>query len=118
MRTCVRERLAPIIERAATDGLFLTTEYLYVDSKRQQLRSRPDDRYVYMALVSISDNEEKHQRRTVQVSADLIRVRQGKKMYVGVIDEDGVPSLVEMLEDTLSHIRQNGLESYLSDQRE
>ena len=118
VRAKVRSALEPILDRAVENGFHPYVEYFYVIPNGDRLRSRPEQGYVYEALVTITEEGEEDSRKKVQVSEELIHVRKGRSGYVGVESEKGTEDLKWLLSDTLDTILQNGIEAYRNDWKE
>ena len=115
VRARVRSALQPILEKAVENGFHPYVEYDYVTHDGTRLRSRPEQGYVYEALVTIAEEDEKDSPKKVQVSKELIHVRKGRSGYVGVESEKGIEDLKWLLSDTLDTILRDGIVVYRND---
>lgn len=115
VRARVRSALQPILEKAVENGFHPYVEYYYVIPNGDRLRSRPEQGYVYEALITITEEDEKDSPKKVQVGKELIHVRKGRSGYVGVESEKGIEDLMWLLSDTLDTILQNGMDAYRND---
>ncbi len=113
-RACAKakEWVKPFAAQAAQVDLELRAKFRYVTKDFEELKSRPNEGYTYTVIVEISHRGEKNESRVVEVSADLLYVRIGKKAYRGVVNENALQELQGYLTDTLEEIRKNGIESY------
>lgn len=112
VRAEAREYVAPFIEKAKEQGLYLRTEYLYVTRNMEELRSRPDEGYTYTLMTEISRFGEEDEDRMVVFSTDLIHVRLGKRGYVGVKCEAAGEDFEFTASDVLDEIKEKGIDAY------
>ena len=108
-RAKIRELLVPLQQRAKQNGLEIRTKYLYVTKDGEASRSRPkDEGYTYTAVLDICNEGKPDKDRIVDVSADLIYVRLGRKAFRGVANE----AFAEELSGYVTDVLDNGIEAY------
>lgn len=108
----VKEWIKPFAAQALQMDLELRPKFRYVTKDLEELKSRPDEGYTYTVIVEIAHPNEKNENRIVEVSADLLYVRIGKKAYRGVMYDKAQEDLQWYLTDTLKEIQKNGIEIY------
>lgn len=87
IRAYAREWLSPFAEQAKQQDFELKTEYLYITSDFDKLKSRPQKGYTYSLTVELSLPNETDEERICVISVDLLYVRLGKTAYRGVKNE-------------------------------
>lgn len=107
-----RRRLKPLVEQAEQLNLNLRIKYLYSIEGYKELRSRPEEGYVYTALAELSRPNETNEDRILMISGELLHVRLGKTAYRGSKDEKGLEDLVANITEILQEVRRQGWDVY------
>lgn len=114
-RAKIRELLPPYEAQAKQLDLDFRTKYVYMTKSGKELRSRPkDEGYTYTIIISLSRPNEKDENKIIEVSAEIIYARLGKKAFRAVVNKTYEEDLKFFLSDTIQEIRKSGIEAYYS----
>ena len=112
VRKSVKSWTEPFLDDAKQLDLQIDTRFIYVTENSEESNSRPKKAYTYVVVAKISACDKKNKDNFVEVSADLLFARVGKKAFVGVINKTAQEELTFYLEDTIKEIRKNGIDIY------
>lgn len=100
----------PYTARAAQYGLCIYCKYLCIDRDYNVTSSRPDRSYTYTAELTVCPEGERNEEKQICVCVELIRVRLGKREYIGKILPDAALTLTGVLDTVFEEIEKNGFE--------
>lgn len=104
LRAEVRGLLAPYFDRAKQRDLTAELSFRYATEDGSESRSRPEEAYCYMAVITLSRHGETDEENFLEASVDLMRVRLGKTAYRGVRNPKRNDELKETAEALLAEI--------------
>ncbi len=111
-RAKVREATKLCIEKAKSHNIDIKVKFFYVTSSGEELTSRPDESYRYIACAEISYIGETDEDRIVVTDEDLLFVRFSKTGYKCTENKKSAESLKDTLEEVTATIREKGIEFY------
>ncbi len=112
IRKNVKSWVEPFLADAKQLDLCIDTRFVYVTRDSLEFNSRPKKQYTYVAVAKISERDKEDKDESVEVSADLLYARIGKKAFIGVSNKTAQEELTFYLEDTINQIKQNGIDVY------
>ncbi len=109
VRATARELINPFVDEAKLYGFKVRTQYIYITDDFEELKSRPKEKYTYIALMEIARPDETDKDKIYEISAELMYGRLGKNSYRGVKNKYLLEELKEEIDLTLKEIRENKL---------
>ncbi len=115
VRAKIKEVLPFYEEQAKQLDLDFKTKFVYTTKSGNESRSRPkDEGYTYTLIVALSKPDEKDENKIVEVSAETVYARLGRKAFRAIVSETYEQEIRFFLSDVLEEIRTNGIETYYS----
>lgn len=109
VKASARELINPFADEAKLYGFEVRTQYLYITDDFEESKSRPKEKYTYIALMEIARPHETDEDKIYEISAELMYGRLGKTAYRGVKNKCLCEELKEEINTALQDIRENKL---------